>query len=63
MHFIPIHKHTFYRDKYGYKNEEYVTSNAIFKTSLSLPIYPDMKDEEVKYVIDQVVKVVNNHNK
>ena len=63
VHFIPIHKHTFYRDKYGYKNEEYVTSNAIFKTSLSLPIYPDMKDEEVKYVIDQVIKVVNNHNK
>jgi dTDP-4-amino-4,6-dideoxygalactose transaminase len=63
VHFIPIHKHAFYRDKYGYKNEEYVTSNAIFKTSLSLPIYPDMKDEEVKYVIDQVIKVVNNHNK
>jgi perosamine synthetase len=58
VHFIPVHKHLFYKEKYGYKNEDYPISNSVFERSLSLPIYPDMKDEEVEYVIKKVSEIV-----
>lgn len=58
VHFIPIHKHPYYKDKYGYKNEDYPTANDVFDKSLSLPIYPDMSDEEVEYVISKVKEIV-----
>ena len=58
VHFIPIHKHTYYKNRYGYKEEEYPVANAVFEKSLSLPIYPDMTEEEVQYVIDNVLSLV-----
>ena len=58
VHFIPIHKHPYYKDKYGYKSEDYPIANRVFERSLSLPIYPDMNDEEVDYVIQKVKEIV-----
>ena len=58
VHFIPIHKHTYYKNRYGYKNEDYPVANDVFDKSLSLPIYPDMSDEEVEYVIKNVLEIV-----
>jgi len=59
VHFIPIHKHTYYKNKYGYEEENYPVANAVFEKSLSLPIYPDMTEKEVQYVIDNVLSLVN----
>jgi dTDP-4-amino-4,6-dideoxygalactose transaminase len=59
VHFIPIHKHTYYKNRYGYKDEEYPVANKVFDASLSLPIYPDMNDDEIVYVIKSVLNTVN----
>jgi perosamine synthetase len=58
VHFIPIHKHTYYKNRYNYKDENYPIANKVFEKSLSLPIYPDMSDEEVDYVIQKVQEIV-----
>jgi len=58
VHFIPIHKHPYYKNKYKYKNEDYPIANSIFEKSLSLPIYPDMTDIEIEFVIKNILKYV-----
>ena len=58
VHFIPIHNHPYYKDKYNYVNENYPVSNAVYEKSLSLPIYPDMNEEEVAFVIKNVKEIV-----
>jgi len=58
VHFIPIHKHPYYKERYAYVNEDYPIANKVFEHSLSLPIYPDMRDEEIDYVIQQVNDIV-----
>ena len=58
VHFIPIHKHPYYKERYAYENKAYPVANEVFERSLSLPIYPDMLDEEVAYVIEQVSELV-----
>jgi perosamine synthetase len=58
VHFIPIHKHPYYKERYNYVNEDYPIANRVFDTSLSLPIYPDMSDVEIDYVIEQVSGII-----
>jgi perosamine synthetase len=58
VHFIPVHKHPYYKDKYGYKNNDYPIANTVFEKSLSLPIYPDMGDDEIEYVIKNTLDLV-----
>ncbi|MCG7495346.1 DegT/DnrJ/EryC1/StrS family aminotransferase [Vibrio sp. Of7-15] len=54
VHFIPVHLHSYYKNKFNYQSENYPVSNEVYKKSLSLPIYPDMTPEEIEYVISQV---------
>ncbi|MCA1932761.1 MAG: DegT/DnrJ/EryC1/StrS family aminotransferase, partial [Calditerrivibrio sp.] len=56
VHFIPVHKHPYYREKYSFKEVDYPVSNKVFEGSLSLPIYPGMGEEEINYVVEHVVK-------
>ncbi len=55
VHFIPIHKHSYYKNKYRYLDEDYPVANDVFGKSLSLPIYPDLSDEDVEYIIENVL--------
>lgn len=56
VHFIPVHKHPYYRTTYGYRDGDYPTANRVFDRSLSLPIYPGMTDGEVDRVIENVLR-------
>ncbi len=58
VHFIPIHKHPYYKERYGYREGDYPVANRVFEQSLSLPIYPDMGDDEVEYVVENLLEVV-----
>ena len=58
VHFIPIHKHPYYKDRYGYKEEDFPIANEVFEKSLSLPIYPDMCENEIEYVIKNILDLV-----
>jgi dTDP-4-amino-4,6-dideoxygalactose transaminase len=54
VHFIPLHLHPYYRDQYGYKPGDFPCAEDAYSRCLSLPIYPDMTDENVATVIDAV---------
>lgn len=56
VHFIPVHKHPFYRKKYGYRDEDFPIANKVFSMSLSLPIYPGLRNEEVDYIAERVLR-------
>jgi len=55
VHFIPIHHHTYYKSRYNYDEGVYPVANEVFAKSLSLPIYPDLDDEDVMYIIENVL--------
>ncbi|UPT75217.1 MAG: DegT/DnrJ/EryC1/StrS family aminotransferase [Elusimicrobiota bacterium] len=55
VHFIPVHKHPYYRKAFGYRNADYPVANRVFERSLSLPIYPDMTDAQVRRVAEGVL--------
>ncbi|WP_457563605.1 DegT/DnrJ/EryC1/StrS family aminotransferase [Caminibacter pacificus] len=60
VHFIPVHKHPYYKTRYNLNDKNYEIANNVFKKSVSLPIYPDMSDNEIDYVIENVLEVLKN---
>ena len=56
VHFIPIHIHPYYKKKYSYCFDNFPFSNKVFEESLSLPIYPGLKTNQIQYIIKNVLK-------
>lgn len=55
VHFIPIHIHPYYRNKYGYKAEDFPVAYSNYLRMLSLPLHPRLTDSDVDDVIEAVV--------
>lgn len=51
VHFIPLHLHPYYQKTYSLKKEDFPIANLLFSSSLSLPLYPDLKKDELDYII------------
>jgi dTDP-4-amino-4,6-dideoxygalactose transaminase len=63
VHFIPIHLHPYYRDKYGYKPEAFPIAYSNYLRILSLPLYPRMTDEDVADVIEAVLDIIERYKR
>jgi dTDP-4-amino-4,6-dideoxygalactose transaminase len=63
VHFIPIHLHPYYRDRYGYKPNDFPVAYREYQALVSLPIYPTMRDEDVSDVIEAVGGIVTENRK
>lgn len=58
VHFIPIHRHPYYREKYGYAPQDFPVANNNYERMLSLPLNPRITDAEVHRVCEAVLDVV-----
>jgi len=58
VHFIPMPMLTFYKEQ-GYNINDYPQAYLNYSHEISLPIYPQLTDEMVAYVIDAVVDAYN----
>lgn len=58
VHFIPIHIHPYYRDKYKFIPEDFSIAYGSYLRMLSLPVYPRMTPADVSDVIESVLDVV-----
>jgi len=54
VHYIPLHRHPYWRDRYALRAEDFAHSDAAYKRLLSLPIYTRMGPDDVQRVIDAV---------
>lgn len=61
VHFIPVHLHPYYRDKYGYKAEDYPIAFENYLRMISLPLHLKMTDADVEDVIEAVSDVIAKH--
>ncbi len=61
VHFIPIHLHPYYRDKYGWQPDDFPVALREYQRLLSLPLHPRLTDAEVAEVIAAVADVVEQH--
>jgi dTDP-4-amino-4,6-dideoxygalactose transaminase len=58
VHFIPVHVHPYYRERFGYTNADFPNASRIFADLISLPLYPAMTDDDVRSVHHAVRAIV-----
>jgi len=63
VHYIPVHRHPYYRDRFGYRGGEYPVAEDAYERLISLPMFPAMSDEDVQDVIHAVGKVAAHFRK
>lgn len=51
VHYVPLHRHPYWRDKYGLKNESFPESDKAYLSMLSIPLYTAMSDEQQDRII------------
>jgi dTDP-4-amino-4,6-dideoxygalactose transaminase len=61
VHYLPVHMHPFYRDKYGYKPEDCPVAADAFTRMLTLPLHPGLSTEDVQDVVTAVRDIVAAH--
>ena len=54
VHYIPLHRQPYWRDRYGLAPQAFPHSQRAFDTMLSLPLYTRMTDADVQRVIAAV---------
>ena len=57
VHYIPVHMHSYYFKKYGFKPSDFPNANTFSKTVISLPLYPAMSDKQVDFVISKICEI------
>lgn len=57
VHYIPVHRHPYYRDRFGYQGGEYPVAENAYERLISLPMFHGMSDGDVEDVIHAVGKV------
>lgn len=51
VHFIPMHLHSYWRDKYRLDSTDYPVANAAYAGTVSLPLFPGLSEAEQDRVI------------
>ncbi|HEY7545694.1 MAG TPA: UDP-4-amino-4,6-dideoxy-N-acetyl-beta-L-altrosamine transaminase [Blastocatellia bacterium] len=63
VHYVPVHLHPFYRERFGTKPGICPAAEAAYEQIISLPIFPMMTDADADDVIAAVRKVVEAYRK
>ena len=60
VHYIPIHYLKYYKDRYNFKKGDFKNSELFYSRTISLPLFPTMKDQEVEKVVIDIKRFFKN---
>ena len=64
VHFIPIFHFTYWRELYpDFTAQAYPNAERQYSTTISIPLYPDMTEEQAQLVIDTVIQIGNENRR
>jgi perosamine synthetase len=63
VHYIPVHLHPYYRDRFGYAAGAYPIAEDAYARLISLPMFHGMTDDDVDDVVRSVQKVIHHFAK
>ena len=63
VHFIPVHLHPYYREKFGYQRGDLKQAEYLYDRIVSLPLYPAMTEDDVHDVIRAVRNILSSNRR
>ena len=55
VQYLPVHKHKFYKKRFNLK---FLNSEYLYKKSINLPIYPDLTNNDLEYIVKIINKMI-----
>ena len=63
VHFIPLHLHPYYRNRYGYRPDHFPVAQSNYERMLSIPLHPGLADGDVADVITAVRDIARRYRR
>jgi perosamine synthetase len=61
VHWRPLHLHRYYEQAFGWRPEQFPVASAQWTRTVSLPLFPDMREEERQRVVQVVRELCAAH--
>jgi dTDP-4-amino-4,6-dideoxygalactose transaminase len=61
VHWRPLHLHPYYQENFGWRREDLPVATAVWERLISLPLFPGMRVEELRHVVDAVKRLCGRH--
>ena len=61
--FNPPHMHPYHRDEYGYKPEDFPVACRVGESEISLPLVPQMTQQDAEDVVEALRKVLREYRR
>lgn len=58
VHYKPLHRMTYYKNRYNLKPEMFPNAEWVYKRCVSLPMFSSMTEEQLSYVIENIKQVM-----
>ena len=59
VHYIPIYRFSYYQEHFNINLDDFPVTEEVFNKIITLPLFPKMEDEEVRFVIENTKYVIN----
>ena len=63
VHFIPVHLHPYYRDKYALSPGDFPVALSNYERILSIPLHPGLSESDVQDVTGAVLEIAEAHRR
>ncbi len=63
VHYIPLHLHTYYQQRYGFIKGDFPVAERVYDSIITIPLFPKMNEQDVNDVITAVKKVFGYYQK
>jgi len=63
VHYIPVHLHPYYRDRFGFHTGQFPVAEGAYERLISLPMFHGMSAQDVEDVITAVAKVLASYSR
>lgn len=58
VHYISIPEHPFYKNKYGWKLNDYPVAKKIGRETVSIPFSPYLNKKEIDYIVKEIISIL-----
>lgn len=58
VHYKPLHQMTYYKERYGLNQEDFPNAEKTWKGNVSLPLFPFMKEDELEYICEKIIEIL-----
>jgi perosamine synthetase len=63
VHYIPVHYHPYYRQRFGYREGDYPVAENAFRRLLSLPMFPGLTESDQDRVLDVLCNLLDKYRR